>query len=92
MSRWCSNRHASNAASNLIFLADILPDSDERKEECAKFCKGQINYNLGDNPLHINYVVGAEENSPKSEHHRQLPSLMIEMVNQLKKLILYGVL
>ena len=70
MSRWGSNRHASNAASNLIFLANVLPDSDERKEEYVKFCEGQINYILGDNPLHINYVVGAEENSPKSVHHR----------------------
>ena len=70
LSRWGSNRHASNAASNLLFLANILPDSDERKKTYIDFAEGQMNYILGDNPLHINYVVGAEENSPKSVHHR----------------------
>ena len=70
LSRWGSNRHAANAASNLLFLANILPDSDERKQTYIEFGESQINYILGDNPLHINYVVGAEENSPKSVHHR----------------------
>ena len=70
LSRWGSNRHASNAASNLLFFANFLPDSDERKQTYIEFAEGQMNYILGDNPLHINYVVGAEENSPKSVHHR----------------------
>ena len=70
LSRWGSNRHASNAASTLLFLARLLPDSDERKQKYIEFGESQINYILGDNPLHINYVVGAEENSPKSVHHR----------------------
>lgn len=29
LSRWGSNRHASNAASNLLFFANFLPDSDK---------------------------------------------------------------
>jgi hypothetical protein len=70
LSRWGSNRHAANAASNLLFLANILPDYDENKQEYIKFGESQINYILGDNPLNINYVVGAEANSPKSVHHR----------------------
>ena len=70
LSRWGSNRHASNAASNLLFFANFLPDSDKRKQEYIDFGESQINYILGDNPLNINYVVGAEENSPKSVHHR----------------------
>ena len=70
LSRWGSNRHAANAGSNLLFFANFLPDSDERKQKYIDFCEGQINYILGDNPLNINYVVGAEDNSPKSVHHR----------------------
>ena len=69
-SNWGSNRHASNAASNLLFFANFLPDSDERKQAYIDFAESQMNYILGDNPLHINYVVGAEDNSPKSVHHR----------------------
>ena len=29
-----------------------------------------MKYILGDNPLGINFVVGAEDNSPKAVHHR----------------------
>ena len=32
--------------------------------------KSQIDYILGDNPAGVNYIVGAEENSPRSVHHR----------------------
>jgi hypothetical protein len=70
LSRWGSNRHAANAASNLLFFANILPDSNEMKKTYLEFAESQMNYILGDNPLHINYVVGAEDNSPKSVHHR----------------------
>ena len=69
-SDWGSNRHAANAAVALAFLANILPESDFRRKEYIKFVEGQINYILGDNPLGVNFIVGAEENSPKSVHHR----------------------
>ena len=52
-------------ASNLLFLANILPDSDERKQTYIEFGESQINYIVDDNPLNINYVVGAEDNSLK---------------------------
>ena len=70
LSRCGSNRYAANAALNLLFLANILSDSDERKQTYIEFGESQINYILGDNPLHINYVLGAEDNSPKSVRHR----------------------
>ena len=69
-SAWGSNRHASNAASTLAFFSRILDKNDSKRKEYIDFVIGQINYILGDNPLGINYVVGAEENSPKSVHHR----------------------
>jgi hypothetical protein len=70
LSRWGSNRHAANAASNVLFFANFLPESDKKRQEYLDFAVGQLNYILGDNPLGINFVVGAEKNSPKSVHHR----------------------
>ena len=70
LSRWGSNRHASNAAAMVAFFAKILPEDDEKRPSYIEFVQKQINYILGDNPLGINFVVGAEENSPQSVHHR----------------------
>ncbi len=70
LSKWGSNRHAANAAVNVLFLANFLPENDERRQKYVDFGISQINYILGDNPLGINFVVGAEKNSPKSVHHR----------------------
>ena len=72
-------------------MANILPDSDERKQKYIEFGESQLNYILGDNPLHINFVVRTEENSPKSVHHRDVHLLMMEIVNQLKIHLLYGI-
>ena len=54
---------------HLIFINNIRK-TDSKKKEYIDFIRSQINYILGDNPKGINYVVGAEENSPKSVHHR----------------------
>ena len=70
LSKWGSNRHAANAVSMLAFFANILPQSDGKRHTYIEFLQKQVNYILGDNPLGINYVVGAEDNSPKSVHHR----------------------
>ena len=70
LSRWGSNRYAANAVSMLAFFSNILPETDAKRPKYIEFLQKQINYILGDNPLGINYVVGAEENSPKSVHHR----------------------
>ncbi len=70
LSQWASNRYASNAASMVALFASILPDSDSKKKGYIDFVKSQIDYILGDNPAGINFVVGAEENSPKAVHHR----------------------
>ena len=70
LSMWASNRYAANAASMVGMFASILPESDPKRKSYIDFVKSQIDYILGDNPAKVNYVVGAEENSPKSVHHR----------------------
>ena len=70
LSQWASNRYAANAASMLAVFANFLEESDEKRKKYIDFVKSQIDYILGDNPAGVNYVVGAEDNSPKSVHHR----------------------
>ena len=70
LSKWASNRYAANAASMLAVYANMLPEGNLKRAEYIKFVQSQIDYILGNNPAGINYVVGAEENSPKSVHHR----------------------
>jgi hypothetical protein len=70
LSQWASNRYAANAASMVAIVANMLPETDSKRKEYIDFVKSQIDYILGDNPAGVNYVVGAEENSPKAVHHR----------------------
>jgi len=70
LSTWASNRYAANAASMLGMFANILSEDDPKRQTYIDFVKSQIDYILGDNPAGVNYVVGAEENSPKDVHHR----------------------
>ena len=70
LSKWGSNRYAANAASMLAVFANMLPLDNPKREKYINFVKSQIDYMLGENPAGVNYVVGAEENSPKSVHHR----------------------
>ena len=70
LSQWASNRYAANAASMLTIYASILPESNSKRKEYIDWAKSQIDYILGDNPAGVNYVVGAEDNSPKAVHHR----------------------
>ena len=70
LSQWASNRYAANAASMLAIVANILPETDSKRKDYIDFVKSQIDYILGDNPAGVNYVVGAEDNSPKAVHHR----------------------
>ena len=70
LSTWGSNRYAANAAAMLAIFSNYLDESDPKRKTYIDFVKSQINYILGDNPANVNYVVGAEENSPKAVHHR----------------------
>ena len=70
LSAWASNRYASNAAAVVAVFANNLPETDTKRQKYIDFVKSQMDYILGDNPAGVNYVVGAEDNSPKSVHHR----------------------
>ena len=70
LSQWASNRYAANAASMVAVFASILPETDTKRQKYIDFVKSQIDYILGDNPAGVNYVVGAEVNSPRAVHHR----------------------
>jgi len=70
LSIWGSNRYASNAAAMVGMFANYLPKSDSKRSKYVEFVQQQTNYILGDNPAKVNYVVGAESNSPKAVHHR----------------------
>lgn len=70
LSQWASNRYAANAAAMVAVFASILPESDPKRKGYIDFVKSQIDYILGDNPAGVNYVVGAEKNSPRAVHHR----------------------
>ena len=70
LSQWASNRYAANAASMVAVFASILEKDDPKRQKYIDFVKSQIDYILGDNPAGVNYVVGAEDNSPKAVHHR----------------------
>jgi len=70
LSKWGSNRYASNAAAMVAMFANSLPASDSKRAKYVDFVKKQTDYILGDNPAKVNYVVGAEANSPKAVHHR----------------------
>ena len=70
LSIWGSNRYAANAASLVAIYANVLSENDSKRKTFIDFVKKQIDYILGDNPAGVNYVVGAEDNSPKSVHHR----------------------
>jgi len=70
LSIWGANRYASNAAAMVAMFANYLPESDPKRASYVEFVQQQTNYILGDNPAKVNYVVGAEANSPKAVHHR----------------------
>ena len=70
LSMWGSNRYAANAASVCAVYANYLQENDSSRKSYVDFVKAQIDYMLGDNPAGVNFVVGAEDNSPKSVHHR----------------------
>jgi len=70
LSMWGANRYASNAAAMVAMFANYLPKSDSKRAQYVDFVQQQTNYILGDNPAKVNYVVGAEANSPKAVHHR----------------------
>jgi len=91
-SEWGSCRRATSMAANLIFYTHTLPEGNELREMAKEFAQSQADYVQGNNPLGIDFVVGADASSPRSVHHRTLLVLHVLNVIQLKMLILFMVL
>ena len=91
LSVWASNRYAANAACIVATFANFLTESDEKRKKYIDFVKSQIDYILGDNPAGVNYVVGAEDNSPKyiTEVLKEFLILHIKEQNLILMYILY---
>lgn len=66
---WGSARY--NATMQLCALAATKNSSADYSE----WCKGQMNYLLGDNPADTCFVVGFTDNSAKNPHHRAASGL-----------------
>ncbi|KAG5637007.1 hypothetical protein H0H81_006107 [Sphagnurus paluster] len=58
---------ALNAAM-LLTRYSPLATSEEKRVAYLKFAQSQIDYVLGNNPMHVPYVVGSHPNSPANPH------------------------
>lgn len=66
---WGSARY--NTAMQLTALAATKNSS----ADYANWCKGQMDYILGNNPANTNFIIGMEPNSSKNPHHRAASGL-----------------
>ena len=66
MDAWGSARY--NASMQLCALAST--QAKESSRDYSAWCKGQMNYLLGQNPAGTCFVVGLGDNSAKYPHHR----------------------
>ena len=75
----------------LAFFSNILPETDAKRPKYIEFLQKQINYILGNNPLGINYVVGAEEILKYAEKNSSIFLWnTLNYVNQKEKVRPYG--
>jgi endoglucanase len=62
---WGSNMYLLNNAMALILANDAQPN-----ERYLSAARAHLNYILGNNPLGVNFITGADETSPNHPHHR----------------------
>jgi len=92
-SEWGSLRRATAMAASLIFYTHTLPEGNELREMAKKFAKSQADYVQGENPLGIDFVVGADASSPKAVHHRTASGAACTDCEPLENVhIIYGAL
>ena len=93
ISDWGSLRRATSVAASLVFYTKNLPEGSELREMAKAFAKSQADYVQGNNPLGVDYVVGADATSPRSVHHRSVSgSNCITCEPLINEHILYGAL
>lgn len=93
LDQWGSLRYASNTAFIALVYADAISDAT-LKARYHDFAVRQINYALGDNPLHRSFVVGFGTNPPRNPHHRTAHGSWTDSLQSpaLSRHILYGAL
>ncbi len=69
LSEWGSLRYSSTTAFLAFLYSDIVEDIT-KKLAYREFATKQINYILGDNPLHFSYEIGYGNKFPINPHHR----------------------
>lgn len=86
---WGSARY--NAAAQLCAL---VYNKYKTHQGFVEWCKDQMDYILGDNPMDRCYIVGYSENSAKNPHHRAAHgSLTNSMLDpEVQKHVLWGAL
>ncbi len=62
---WGSNMYLLNNAMTLLMANDA-----QANERYVSAARAHLAYILGNNPLGVNFVTGADETSPKHPHHR----------------------
>ncbi len=62
---WGSNMYLLNNAMALLMANDAQPN-----ERFVSAARAHLAYILGNNPLGVNFITGADETSPKHPHHR----------------------
>lgn len=89
LNTWGSARY--NTAAQLCAL---VYNKYKPNQEFVEWCKGQMDYILGDNPMNRCYEVGYADNSAKNPHHRaahgSLTNSMLDPATE--KHVLWGAL
>jgi endoglucanase len=67
LDQWGSLRYAVTTSFLALWASDYLPGA---RPAYAAFARRQIDYVLGQNPLHFSYLVGFGDNFPQRPHHR----------------------
>ncbi|PXV93691.1 cellulose binding domain-containing protein [Lachnotalea glycerini] len=89
LNTWGSARYNTAAQLCALVYNQYKPNQD-----FVEWCKGQMDYLLGDNPMNRCYEVGYADNSAKNPHHRaahgSLTNSMLEP--ETEKHVLWGAL
>ncbi|KAG2222099.1 hypothetical protein INT45_007985 [Circinella minor] len=69
---WCDSQSGWSSlviGNNMAFLAAMFSHTVSGTSEYDAFTRAQIDYVLGDNPMHTPYIIGIHPNSPQNPHH-----------------------
>lgn len=90
-----------NPALNLAFLLSLYApyaSSSSKLPTYSAYASSQLNYALGNNPMHVPYIVGTNPNSPKNPHSALASGASPADIDQLNTVpaeeayVLYGAL